>query len=158
MLGSAAQGKFETCLGPFAAAAAPAGKRRSTACAAVLSMKAMLKARVSDEADQAVWTVLQRSVSRSLDYDARLCPWQHLSGPASSLEDACFSLLGDIVGVELDEIAKEQAVLPGHFGGLSLGLLSREKAAAAFKATEVARDQGRKGSERSGGNPTRRWG
>ena len=49
----------------------PAG----VACGGMEKLAGMVRARVHDQADQAVWTILQRSVARALEYGMRICPW-----------------------------------------------------------------------------------
>ena len=138
MLGAAAQGKFDTELGPFAAMAGPAAKRVDAACMHLAALRDMVRARVHEQADQAVWTVLQQSVARALEYDMRLCPWVHLEAHAARLAAACHQTLEELLGCQLDDHARKQATLPGALGGLSLSLPSELRAAAAFHAAEVA--------------------
>ena len=58
MLGSAAQGKYETVLGPYAAVAAPARKRVEIASSHLASLRAMVRARVHEQADQVAWAIM----------------------------------------------------------------------------------------------------
>ena len=101
MLGSAAQGRFETTLGPYAAAAGPAETRVSKACEHLSALRSMVRARVHMQADQAVWTILQQSIARALEYDMRLCPWQFLEAHAERLRRECLNALEELVGTTL---------------------------------------------------------
>ena len=87
----------------------------------------LVKARIHAEADQAVWTILQQSIARALEYDMRLCPWQYLESHAERLKDECFKSLELLLGRELDEQARQQAMLPGALGGLTLSLPKKRK-------------------------------
>ena len=161
MLGTAAQGSMETALGPWAAMSRPAEKRAGAACRDLAKLEDMVRARVHDQADQAAWAILQRSVSRALEYDIRICPWEYVAAHAERLAAASHSTLEMLLTGPLDDAARAQAQLPGALGGLSLGLPTRERAASVFLATHVARGHaaalmsaGRAGSTAAA--PTRR--
>ena len=139
MLGAAAQGKFEAVLVPFAAAAGPARKRVNAACEHLAALRHMVRARVHEQADQTVWSIMQQSIARAIEYDMRLCPWQFLEEHAARLETECWHVLEPLMGASMDSHAREQASLPGWLGGLSLALPSKLRAAAAFHAAEAAR-------------------
>ena len=74
MLGSAAQGAWETCLGSYQSSAMPAAKRAAEAIKACEHLRMYVDSRPSDDTNQVAWTVLSHSVLRALDYDLRLCP------------------------------------------------------------------------------------
>ena len=66
MLGAAAQCKFQTALGHYAAVASPGAKRVQETCSHLGRIRMMIRARVHDEADQAICAVIQQSVAHGL--------------------------------------------------------------------------------------------
>ncbi|CAK0812429.1 unnamed protein product [Prorocentrum cordatum] len=121
--------------------ASSAEKRVGAACEDLARLEVAVRARVHVEADQALWSVLQRSISRALDYDMRVCPWEYIESHAWKLEEACWMALGVLLSGPLDAQARAQAMLPGALGGLALGLPTRTRAAATFQATHAAHAQ-----------------
>ncbi|CAK0812973.1 unnamed protein product [Prorocentrum cordatum] len=122
----------KAALGSFAAATGPARKRVSAACEHLAALRHMAGAKVHEQVDQTVWSIMQQSIARAIEYDMRLCPWQLLEEHAARLETECWHPLELLMGASMDSHAQEQASLPGWFGGLSLALPSKLRAAAAF--------------------------
>ena len=88
MLGSAAQGVWETVLGPYQAVAMPAAKRTAEAVWACAQLKQYVDARPCDDSCQVAWAILAHSIVRALDYDFRLCPSVALSESCAALTTA----------------------------------------------------------------------
>ena len=133
-LGSAAQGRFATILGPPALAAAPAAERAAGAAACARRLAEMARRRADPLAAQCAWTILSKSVAHALDYDARMCPAGALSQAFGMVQQAVRDAAQAIIGKAVDDDAWAQLQLPGALGGCSLRVASGSYAEAAYWA------------------------
>ena len=64
--------------------------------------------------------VLAKSAARRLDYDARVCPAEHMASSARQMDTAVASCLSGLLGAYVQRAALRQARLPGPLAGLGL--------------------------------------
>jgi hypothetical protein len=81
--------------------------------------------------------VLQKSLVRALDYDARLCPARALGEVRRLLDEAVDGVLNVIIG-SVDDAARQQVGLPGPLGGMALRELTEISSHAAYWAAWAA--------------------
>ena len=134
MLGSAAQGKWKVELGTGMPMQAAAAERCEEAGRACQKLADLAKFRLTDGSVQAAWTILQKSASRALDFDIRMCPHPALQVQRSNLAMAMEEVVDAVAGRQLKQAQREQVQLPGAFGGLSLKDLADDMCAAAYFA------------------------
>ena len=132
MLGSAAQGKWKVELGSGMPMQAAADERCEDAGRACRKLADLAKFRLTDGSVQAAWTILQKSASRALDFDIRMCPHWALQAQRSDLAMAMEEVVDAVTGRQLKEQQREQVQLPGAFGGMSLKDLADDMCAAAY--------------------------
>jgi len=131
LLGSAAQGAYSVILGSGGAVVKPAEERAKAAEEACARLVEYLGRRKDVHTHQVAWTLVQKTVARSLDYDMRMCPEEALAGVRGRVVAAARSVV-DILAPKLDEDAWGQMGLPGMFGGCSLRLPSAVMSNASY--------------------------
>ena len=80
----------------------------------------MAASRTHPLTSQAVWTVLHKCISRSLDFDSRLCPAVALSEVTGALDTGVRKFVDALLTNELHANAHEILAQPGALGGCSL--------------------------------------
>ena len=138
MLGSAAQGKWETVLGPYANSVEPTATRLEKAMADLQALLVTVREGEHDYLVQAGWTIMAKSICHALDYEMRILPWEILEPYAQRLREGIRKFADAVLGSNLTPDDVNKIELPGPLGGLSLTLPSRSKAMAAFVACEDA--------------------
>ena len=119
LLGTVANGEHSQHVG------APAGgnpiiMRAEAAASAGRALLAMLSTPVSVPVIQVVWTLLQKSVARALDYDMRLQYSAEASVAASNLDSTVLAVFSALTGGDVRARERDLAALPGPLGGCSL--------------------------------------
>ena len=135
-LGCAYAGEFETVLGPFAAAAEPARKRLENARHVAEECKRIAHGKHDGPTKQAVWCILQKCVSRALQYDLRVlekCQVMPLAEELDKIVVSAAQALTDSLQVEWSALQIRQAQWPACVSGLGLG-----SAAAGAKVGRIA--------------------
>ena len=118
MLGSAAQGEFETFLGPYSKCAEPAAARLAKAVEFCGALSCYVKAQSHELSTQIAWTALHKVAARALDFDLRMCPPEALSEITAVHKAALQNVVRDILAiVDLDDLAWRQLALPTRLGG-----------------------------------------
>ena len=136
MLGSSAQGKWETALGSTSRALDATAERVDTAIRDINALKLTMLEGEHDYVVQAAWTIVSKSISHALDYDMRILPWEAIEPHAQRLREGVYGFLEDTLGVQLDATERSRVELPGPLGGLSLSIPMKTKAMGAFLACE----------------------
>ena len=135
LLGTAAQGAWETALGPYAAVAQPAAKRATAAITACNEAARYAASAPCPDSAQIAWTVTSRSIAHALSYDARLCPPKTLATAENALRAAIRTVVDATAGAALTDHEHEQTELPGALGGMCLRTGGEAPSAASYVAT-----------------------
>ena len=134
MLGSAAQGKWRAAVGSTSLMGKAAMERAEAAVQTCKRAATMASLRLAAGSVQAAWVILQKSASRALDYDSRLCPPEALAIQRTMLTDAMQEAANAILGRRLSVQSHEQMQLPGRFGGMSYRDVAADQCAAGYWA------------------------
>lgn len=135
-LGSAAQGRFESFLGPYQLNVSPALKRLQAALSYGDKITRFVQKSADSYSLQIAWHHAAQSLPRALCHDARLIPPEEFKRVATPLDEKLRQVDGAICGCELDDDQWLRIRLPGPFGGCSCPAPS-DSAEAAFVATCV---------------------
>ena len=120
LLGSAAEGEFESHLGPFALHNAPVQKRLDNARLLAAALLDMCTVVLECPSRQCIWILLSRLLCHRLDFDARMLSHSALEFFAGMLDQLVDSVISRLLpDVPLHRI-RPQLSLPGHLGGAFL--------------------------------------
>ena len=128
LLGAAAEGKWITWLGPFAAAATPAMERVLKAEAVCDALRRYVAAQPDEYCKQSAHVILHKSVTMALSYDVRVNPHWVVEHAVLRLQAAVHRTAAAIYEVD-GPLLEPRMRLPGRFGGLTLRCGSAEEAA-----------------------------
>ena len=120
LLGSAAEGEFESCLGPFALHSAPVQKRLDNARLLTSALLDMCSVVLECPSRQCIWILLSRLLCHRLDFDARMLSHSTIESFTGMLDQLVDSVIHKLLpDVPLLQI-RPQLSLPGHLGGAFL--------------------------------------
>ena len=114
------QGECAVEIGPDTLIAGKVRGRLQKATELCAALRSMAASRTHELTSQDVWTVLQKCVSRSLDFDSRLCPALALSEVTGALDTEVRKVVNALLTTELDASALDTLALPGALGDCSL--------------------------------------
>ena len=133
-LGSAAQGAFETQLGPHALGTHATRVRLSKALVYAQNLKQYIH-ECADECHLHIsWIHVSKCLAKALSYDARLLPPETYNGVAGVLDNAVKEVMDILLGCEIPSLKWNLLQLPGPLGGCG-GRLASSESLAAFTAT-----------------------
>ena len=134
VMGSAAQGQFESMLGPMQLAAQPAGERLQKSISLGERLRLYIEGSQDDTKRHVAWCLLTKCIKEALSYDIRTLPLDImkplLEQHAALLRDGVAAVLGREVTTE----QWRQIQLPGPLGGFGVRL-PLASADAAYVAT-----------------------
>ena len=120
LLGSAAEGEFESMLGPFALHSTPILKRLDNATALTNALLRMCTVVLDCPSRQCIWILLSRLLCHRLDFDSRVLSFATLESYAGMLDHLVDTVASRFFpDVPLLHI-RPQLSLPGHLGGTFL--------------------------------------
>ena len=122
ILGSAAEGEFESMLGPFAIHSEPLHKRVAAATKLAHSLCEMASVVLECASRQLIWLLLTRLLCHRLDFDARVLSLSDMEASAEQLDSLVLSVLYKLLP-ELSSLPSnylKQLQLPGQHGGAFL--------------------------------------
>ena len=129
-LGSAAEGRMETLLGPFGLSATPANTRLENARQYAQRIEEFIDKSGDDQSLHVAWLHITKSLSRALSYDARLLFPETYNCVARQLDEWVVKLVQKLAGLSFNGTSIDQTSLPGPLGGLACRLPSHESDAA----------------------------
>ena len=120
LLGSAAEGEFESFLGPFALHSDPLIKRVDRARSLAAALLEMCVVVLETASRQCIWILLSRLLCHCLDFDARVLSHASLEPFSSILDNLVDSVIVKILPDVALHYIRPQLSLPGHLGGAFL--------------------------------------
>ena len=140
-MGCAAQGTFESALGPYQFALESARKRLDRASIFKDKLTELVATDTDDSTLHVAWLLTTKSLNQTLTYDARLLRPEVLAGVTGQLGSMVRTAVEHIMGRSLTGDAWEQLQLPGPLGGMGLRLPTVSSHAAYLSTWISCRDK-----------------
>ena len=135
-MGCAAQGSYESVLGPFQYAVHAASRRLDKASVFHDKLAELVSSCTDDVTLHAAWLLIAKSLNQTLCYDARLLHSDAVGDVMGLLGSMVRGAVERIVGCNFAQDCWEQLQLPGPLGGMGVRLQSAS-AHAAFLSTWI---------------------
>ena len=140
-MGCAAQGTFESALGPYQFALESARKRLDRASIFKDKLTELVATDTDDSTLHVAWLLTTKSLNQTLTYDARLLRPEVLAGVTGQRGSMVRTAVEHIMGRSLTGDAWEQLQLPGPLGGMGLRLPTVSSHAAYLSTWISCRDK-----------------
>lgn len=116
-MGTAAQGKYESMLGPYAMRLGAAKERVEAAEKLSRGVVDYLNKSVDPMRAHAAWVITQKCIKEALAYDIRITPRDDLIPHLDRVEKAAKNVVDEMWGVRMPESPWQRLRLPGPLGG-----------------------------------------
>eukprot|EP00973_Karenia_brevis_P024665 3402658-Karenia_brevis.AAC.1 len=139
VMGSAAQGEFESMLGPIQKRLMPAFERLRTAKRFARRLEDYLFGASDNNSLHVAWCLAARSLKEALAYDIRVCPVDVLEPLLTELASCLREVACQIHGSPFSDMLWRRLQLPGPLGGMGMRMATTSADAASlatYMATE----------------------
>eukprot|EP00973_Karenia_brevis_P003001 409971-Karenia_brevis.AAC.1 len=139
-MGAAAQGEFESMLGPMQKRLVPAVERLHTAKRFARRLQDYLFGADDCNSLHVAWCLAARSLKEALAYDIRVCPADVMEPLLTELTSCLREVACQIHGSPFSDLLWRRLQLPGPLGGMGMRM-AMTSADAAFIATYLATER-----------------
>jgi len=137
VMGCAAQGDFESMLGPMQKRLQPAGERLMKSQRLAMRIAEYMHGANDRATLHTAWYLTTKSLKEALTYDIRTCPPEAMRPLLVEHEANLRTLVNEICGVKLTDMQWQRVQLPGPLGGMGVRT-TLAAAEAAYVATYQA--------------------